>query len=68
TPGTRPEPYFAIQIDTTLYRSESSVIHGFQRFTLSFNRTVVMRDLFYYPKRGQLADDEVQLAPIGGTA
>jgi hypothetical protein len=37
----RPELHFAVQIDTTLHRSESPVIHGFQRFALSFNRTVV---------------------------
>src|SRR3990172_1949392 len=42
TPGIRPEPHFAVQIDTTLHRSESPVIHGFQRFVLSFNRTVVI--------------------------
>jgi hypothetical protein len=42
TPGIRPELHFAVQIDTTLHRSESRVIHGFQRFALSFNRTVVM--------------------------
>jgi hypothetical protein len=42
TPGIRPELHSAVQIDTTLHRSESRVIHGFQRFALSFNRTVVM--------------------------
>ena len=44
----RPELHFAVQIDTTLHRSESPVIHGFQRFALSFNRTVVKfdRDVF----------------------
>ena len=40
----RPELHFAVQIDTTLHRSESPVIHGFQRFALSFNRTVVKLD------------------------
>src|SRR3972149_3517654 len=40
-PEIRPELHFAVQIDTTVRRLESRVIHGFQRFALSFNRTVV---------------------------
>jgi hypothetical protein len=42
-PGCRPELNFAFQIDTTLYRLESLAVHGIQRFSLSFNRTAVMR-------------------------
>jgi hypothetical protein len=41
-PGRLPERPIAIQIDTTPHRSESRFNHGFQRFTLSFNRTAVM--------------------------
>jgi hypothetical protein len=40
-PGSLPETAFAVQIDTTLYRSEFRISHGFQRITPSFNRTVV---------------------------
>jgi hypothetical protein len=40
-PGIRPEPHFAVQIDTTLHRSEIRVSHGFQRFASSFSRTAV---------------------------
>jgi len=42
-PEIRPELHFAVQIDTTFRRLKSRVIHGFQRFALSFNRTVVMQ-------------------------
>jgi hypothetical protein len=41
TPENRPELHFAFQIDTTLRRSETRIIHGLQHFTLSFNRTAV---------------------------
>ncbi|MDP2852492.1 MAG: IS1595 family transposase [Gallionella sp.] len=40
--GRLTEPPCAVQIDTTLRRLESSVFRGFQRFTLSFNRTAVI--------------------------
>ena len=45
TPENRPELHFAFQIDTTLYRLKSLVIHGLQRPTLSFTRTVVQRGI-----------------------
>jgi hypothetical protein len=41
TPGIRPEPHFAVQIDTTTHRSETLVTRGLQQFTLQFNRTAV---------------------------
>jgi len=40
-PENRPELHFAFQIDTTLRRPETLVSYGLQRFTFSFNRTVV---------------------------
>ena len=40
--GRLPEPPFAIQIGDTLHCLESCVNHGFQRFSLSFNRTAVI--------------------------
>jgi len=40
-PGRLPELKIAVQIDTTLCRSEILVSHGFQRFDHSFNRTAV---------------------------
>jgi hypothetical protein len=40
-PGRLPELATAVQIDTTLHRSEIRVSHGFQRFDHSFNRTAV---------------------------
>jgi len=40
-PGRLPELATAVQIDTTLLRSEIRVSHGFQRFDHPFNRTVV---------------------------
>ena len=36
-----PESAIAVQIDTTLHRSEIRISHGFQRFDLSFDRTAV---------------------------
>ena len=42
-PGRLPELATAVQIDTTLHRSEIRVSHGFQRFDHSFNRTAVRR-------------------------
>jgi hypothetical protein len=41
TPGIRPELHFAIQIDTTLFRQIFLQIHGLDRNTLHFYRTVV---------------------------
>jgi hypothetical protein len=41
-PERLPELAFAVQIDTTLRRSEIRVSHGFQRFDPSFNRTAVI--------------------------
>jgi hypothetical protein len=52
TPGIRPEPHFAVQIDTTLHRPETPFSHGFQRFALSFNRTAV-RGLHNPGERGK---------------
>jgi hypothetical protein len=40
-PGRLHESALAVQIDTTLHRSESRVNHGFQQFNPSFNRTLV---------------------------
>lgn len=42
--GRLPEPLCAVQIDTTLRRLKSSALRGFQRFTLSFNRTAVLKN------------------------
>jgi len=43
-PGRLPELKIAVQIDTTLHRSEIRVSHGFQRFDHSFNRTAVFKN------------------------
>jgi hypothetical protein len=40
-PGRLPELAIAVQIDTTLHRSQIRVSHGFQRFAPQFNRTAV---------------------------
>jgi hypothetical protein len=40
-PGRLHESALAVQIDTTLHRSESRVNHGFQQLNPSFNRTLV---------------------------
>ena len=40
-PRSMPESAFAVQIDTTLHRSQSRFSHGFQPFNHQFNRTVV---------------------------
>jgi hypothetical protein len=45
-PGRLPELATAVQIDTTLHRSEIRVSHGFQRFDHSFNRTAVNQRVF----------------------
>jgi hypothetical protein len=42
-PGRLPEWAIAVQIDTTLHRSETLVSHGLQQFALQFNRTEVMQ-------------------------
>jgi hypothetical protein len=39
--GRLPELAIAVQIDTTLHRSEIPVSQGFQRFAPQFNRTAV---------------------------
>jgi hypothetical protein len=44
-PARLPELAIAVQIDTTLHRFEIRISHGFQRFDLSFDRTVVTRYL-----------------------
>ena len=41
-PGIFSDLHFDIQIDTKLFRAEPTVIQGFQRFALSFHRTVVI--------------------------
>ena len=41
-PGIFSDLHFDVQIDTKLFRAESAVFQGFQRFASSFNRTVVM--------------------------
>jgi hypothetical protein len=43
-PGIFSDLHFDVQIDTKLFHAESAGIQGFQRFALSFNRTVVMSD------------------------
>lgn len=42
-PGRLPELAITVQIDTTLYSSETSGSHGFQRFNPSFNRIAVIQ-------------------------
>jgi hypothetical protein len=42
-PERLPELAIAVQIDTTLHRSETRVSHGFQRVDHSFNRTAVTK-------------------------
>jgi len=39
--GRLPEPHFSVQIGDTFHCLENGINHGFQRFTLSFNRTAV---------------------------
>jgi len=46
-PERLPELAIAVQIDTTLHRSEIRVSHGFQRIDHSFNRTAVKLFLHY---------------------
>jgi hypothetical protein len=41
-PGIFSDLHFDVQIDTKLFRAESTVIHGLQRSAFSFNRTVVI--------------------------
>jgi hypothetical protein len=45
-PGIFSDFHFDIQIDTKLFCAESTVIHGFQRFDISFNRTAVIEEYF----------------------
>ena len=42
-PGIFSDLHFDVQIDTKLFRAESTVIHGFQRFTFSFYQTIGYR-------------------------
>jgi hypothetical protein len=44
-PGRLPEMEFAVQIDTTLHRSEIRISRGFQRIDHSFNRTAVVENI-----------------------
>jgi hypothetical protein len=44
-----PQPAVAIQIDTTPYRSEYRVSHGFQRFDHSFHRTLLICNGYSLP-------------------
>jgi hypothetical protein len=46
-PGIFSDLHFNVQIDTKLFHAEPTIIQGFQRFTLSFNRTVVKQDTFF---------------------
>jgi hypothetical protein len=53
-PGIFSDLHFDVQIDTKLFRAESPVIQGFQRFAFSFNRTVVSYDT--QPYRRNMAE------------
>jgi len=48
-PGRLPESAIAVQIDTALYRAETFVSHGVQRFGPSFNRTALEADSNKHP-------------------
>jgi integrase len=47
-PGIFSDLHFDVQIDTNLFRTESAVIQGFQRFVFSFNRTAVKKSFYSY--------------------